>query len=407
MNRILILFTTLLLYNTVFAQYWTPQTSPTTSNINSAWAVSDQVCWMSGAGNVIIRTTNGGTVWYHAEGNLTAVDAYDIFALDMNRAWIGGGDGLIYRTTNGGVNWSFVVPTPTNPFIDYVYLFDSTLGFALGDCVNSQWRFYITTNGGVSWTLGANTPSGGQTESGFNNGVSVVDTGNIYWTSNADKIYHGGLRGPISSSAEPIGTGIISFLNINTGIITSGTGAYWTTNGGSNWNPSSGITSIAWGLSHGSSKFWLITSDKIYVSTDNGMNFNSQYTLNSAGVCISMFNNQDGWAGASSGHIYRYHEDSGIKKLDNDIPRTFSLSQNYPNPFNPATTIDFSLPRASNIRLKIYDVLGNEVMNVINEFKPAGNYAVNVNCSNLTSGVYFYTLTAGEYKVTKKMLLIK
>jgi len=95
----------------------------------------------------------------------------------------------------------------------------------------------------------------------------------------------------------------------------------------------------------------------------------------------------------------------GVEK--NSIPNSFELSQNYPNPFNPSTTIKFSIPTVTNVSLKIYDILGNEVANLVNEKKDAGEYEFNFNASNLASGIYFYKLQAGSFSQTKKLLLIK
>ncbi len=91
----------------------------------------------------------------------------------------------------------------------------------------------------------------------------------------------------------------------------------------------------------------------------------------------------------------------------NQIPNSFSLNQNYPNPFNPATIINYSIPSTNKVTLKVYDVLGNELSVLVNETKEAGNYEVNFNASKLTSGVYFYTLTSGNFVQTKKMILVK
>jgi flagellar hook assembly protein FlgD len=81
--------------------------------------------------------------------------------------------------------------------------------------------------------------------------------------------------------------------------------------------------------------------------------------------------------------------------------------QNYPNPFNPSTLISFKLPEQTNVQLKIYDILGNEVATLANENKPAGSYEVEWNASNLPSGVYIYQLVAGTNTQMKKMLLLK
>jgi hypothetical protein len=89
------------------------------------------------------------------------------------------------------------------------------------------------------------------------------------------------------------------------------------------------------------------------------------------------------------------------------VPVMFELSQNYPNPFNPKTVINFSIPEAGNVILKVYNSLGQEVATLLNEYKAASNYKVDFNASNLSSGVYFYTLEANNFKLTKKMVLIK
>lgn len=88
-------------------------------------------------------------------------------------------------------------------------------------------------------------------------------------------------------------------------------------------------------------------------------------------------------------------------------PKTYSLEQNYPNPFNPTTKIKYSIPEASQISLKIYDVLGNEVAQLVNQEKPAGSYEVEFNASSLSSGVYFYKLKSGSFIQTKKMIVLK
>ena len=89
------------------------------------------------------------------------------------------------------------------------------------------------------------------------------------------------------------------------------------------------------------------------------------------------------------------------------IPSKYSLSQNYPNPFNPTTSIKFNLPKSSDVKLVVYDMLGREVRTLVNEFKQAGNHIVDFNASALSSGSYFYRITAGEFTDTKRMILLK
>ncbi|MFH1194249.1 MAG: LamG-like jellyroll fold domain-containing protein [bacterium] len=94
----------------------------------------------------------------------------------------------------------------------------------------------------------------------------------------------------------------------------------------------------------------------------------------------------------------------------NELPKSFELSQNYPNPFNPSTTIKYSIPAVETpymASLRVYDILGNEVATLVNESKPAGNYEVKFDASNLSSGIYFYQLNAGSFTATKKLILLK
>ncbi len=88
-------------------------------------------------------------------------------------------------------------------------------------------------------------------------------------------------------------------------------------------------------------------------------------------------------------------------------PAEFTLSQNYPNPFNPSTMISYSVPADGFVTLKVYNVMGEEVATLINSFKTANNYSIEWNASNLGSGIYFYTLSAGNVSLTKKMIMMK
>lgn len=89
------------------------------------------------------------------------------------------------------------------------------------------------------------------------------------------------------------------------------------------------------------------------------------------------------------------------------IPRKATLDQNYPNPFNPTTTINYDIPKLSHVMMIVYDVLGRKVQMLVNAEKSPGRYEATFDASRLTSGVYFYRLTAGTYTRTKKMLFIK
>lgn len=97
---------------------------------------------------------------------------------------------------------------------------------------------------------------------------------------------------------------------------------------------------------------------------------------------------------------------SSVEQLD-ELPTGYDLSQNYPNPFNPTTNIKFSIPTSGNVSLKVYNTLGQEVATLLNEYKNAGTYQTDFNASKLSSGMYTYTLTSGNYRISKKMMLMK
>jgi hypothetical protein len=108
--------------------------------------------------------------------------------------------------------------------------------------------------------------------------------------------------------------------------------------------------------------------------------------------------------------IMKYEKSSLVGEItfEQKIPVDFDLKQNYPNPFNPVTTIEFGLPKAAKVTLKLYDITGQEIETMINGLEmKAGTMKYQFDASILASGVYFYKLIANEYVQTKKMILIK
>ena len=107
-----------------------------------------------------------------------------------------------------------------------------------------------------------------------------------------------------------------------------------------------------------------------------------------------------------SKRTYTYIPITEIERLSAVI-HTFSLSNNYPNPFNPTTTIKYQIPKTNLVILKVYDVLGKEVVTLVNEEKPMGKYEVKFEAKGLPSGIYFFRIQAGDFQQVKKMVLMK
>ncbi len=98
---------------------------------------------------------------------------------------------------------------------------------------------------------------------------------------------------------------------------------------------------------------------------------------------------------------------TAIGHKNDGIPTSFSLKQNYPNPFNPGTIIEFSVPQTSNIKLEVFNTLGQKVSTLVNSKVNAGNHTINYNASELSSGIYIYKILSAHFSDSKKMMLIK
>ena len=112
--------------------------------------------------------------------------------------------------------------------------------------------------------------------------------------------------------------------------------------------------------------------------------------------------------GVTAGY-YLFTTEIAVVSAGNDplVVNQFNLEQNYPNPFNPNTSINYTLAERSNVSIKVYDVLGEEVATLVNSNQDAGAHTINFDASNLASGLYIYTLNAGNFTSSKKMMLLK
>ncbi|HSW56704.1 MAG TPA: T9SS type A sorting domain-containing protein [Ignavibacteriaceae bacterium] len=196
-------------------------------------------------------------------------------------------------------------------------------------------------------------------------------------------------------------------------IFLGGNGIYRSTNDGLDWMevnnglPSDAVigafavfgNNIFAGTADGPS----FTPNGIYLSTNNGENWTAKNdglptSSNIRSICIHGNNIFVGTAG--NGLWYRPLSEWGELKQ-------YKLEQNFPNPFNPTTTISFSIPQGQAVELKVFDILGNEVAKLLNEYREAGEHKVEFDGSTLTSGIYFYQLKAGGFVQTKKLVLLK
>ncbi|MGE5456838.1 MAG: T9SS type A sorting domain-containing protein, partial [Methanococcaceae archaeon] len=137
---------------------------------------------------------------------------------------------------------------------------------------------------------------------------------------------------------------------------------------------------------------------------DAGMNLDSTYKFDKNGTIRPQFKNTD--IGA-----YEYPDTAGTSHkmvfANADILKTYYMFQNYPNPFNPSTKIRYSIPEESHVSIKVYNILGKLVRELVNEIKPAGDHEVIFKDNDLASGTYIYSIKAGNFSSTRKMILLK
>lgn len=401
---------------------------------NTAW-----VCGGTGGSPKVYRTTNGGTNFVNLTGSLTGPEFYAVWGIDANTCLVGdggavggaGGNAKIWRTTDAGATWTTVLTT------------GGTVGFfngIVGLQSNRQWVFTqsdaptgssqvwgVSTNGGANWTTGTLTAGGTTGAAGslwasstqiFGHGISgsvntaVTTNGGTTWTARTPT----GIVGNFTSGFAMNDAGQIILAASSTSLPNISR----STNGGTSWS----AVATGAGLTGLSVLKWVPGTNAAYLSgatgtngirrsVDGGLTWTSMTT-----AAITGFNDMAyvfiggvvyGYAIAADGSVIKVADNTltGIDPTNTGIPTSFALQQNYPNPFNPATVIKFSVPEASKVTLKIYNSVGAEVMTVTDKDYAAGNYIENVNMEGFSTGVYFYTLTAGNFKETKKMMLVK
>lgn len=398
---------------------WTEQTSGLTSTLYSVSAVNDDVAWVCGAAGKVLRTTNKGVNWVNVSGNLPSGYAmYNIFGWDANLAIVTGVSGTttaIYQTSNGGTNWT--TANSHAGFGDFLYMTSPTNAYFIGDPISGNWDLLSSTNAGLNWSTWATVPTT-NTSGSYNNAAwfqgtqvwfSSVGLSQLVYTSNMGANW-------TTQSLSLANITAVCFTSPTRGLAggsSASPGLLSTTNGGVNWTAitSPYTTSSISGMVGAGTTWWISQQGTgISISTNDGANWTTAYTA-TAGSFYHMTKSRSGatiWGVRSNGGISRYGQPiSGIHTITNEVPASYSLSQNYPNPFNPVTNINFSLPKSGLVTLKVYDAIGKEVATLVNDNRTAGVYNVDFNASSLSSGVYFYKLTAGDFTSVKKMMLIK
>ena len=369
--------------------------------------INQDTGWGTYAPLGVFKSTDGGITWVQKN----SVSSNSIYFIDSNSGWSVGDGGNILKSTDGGENW-FTKTSGTISNLNSVHFYDNNIGI----CVGESGTVLLTTDAGENWILqSVNTTS-------ELNSVVFTDANNIWIAGSGGLILRTFDLGSNWNSYNGI-TGVdlisASFINESTGWFGGYNGTilkyqidilpvelisfsanltgnevqlYWQTATEVNnygFEIERKIDNAGWekiGFEKGQGT---TTSNMVYSFTDKGFKSGLKFNYRLKQVDF------DG--------EYEYSKEIEV----NSVPIEFSLSQNYPNPFNPTTTIRYQLPTASKVVIKIYNILGSEVMELVNEQKVAGSYEAEFDASNLSSGTYVYKIIADNFVQAKKMILLK
>lgn len=424
MNNIFRFFAFLLvLQSFLFAQTgWVQQPSGINKTLNTGFFINDNTGYAAGNSGVILKTINGGSNWIVVYNQ----PIYDILAvtfLDANTGWafMNGNindSSFVIKTTNSGSLWA-------KTFID-TGSFQNNLAGLQFTGVNTG---YLANSHGLSRTV-----NGGSSWSTLNSGVILptclsfinASTGWVAgYQSSMFKTTDSGQNWLQQFSSQPsTNSRAILFLNDLTGFYATDYAVYRSSNGGSDWDESFNVSNIyprSFSFINANTGWVLaLTADtsfrNVILRTDNS---GATWGIHELILPSKRFNKlyftspNTGWLLGDSGYIYKTTNGGfpiGIQPISTEIPLDFSLSQNYPNPFNPSTIIRFDISGTSRAKtsLIVYDLLGREVIVLVNEQLAPGEYSVSFNAANYPSGIYYYRLsTGGDFSETRKMVLIK
>ncbi len=437
---------------------WKEVYLPTGFQGKSISMINDKICIVGGGGGIAI-SNDAGTTWELAtniinstlydidqlpNGNLVAAGFYGGFLLsaDNGETWtssfVGGNnvcptvetlffldDNIGYaarrnrtvsKTTDGGLTWTQIMKdTMATSINNYdVQFLNEDVGFVVGKGNSDVSAFYKTSDGGVTWSSQIATLPNELNALHFfdaNNGVVVGDESVIAFTTDG-----GNSWSTVKANNAPAGDyDKMEFLNDNFGLA-CGDFLIKSNDAGKTWDyvAVDGLTKDIEGLAIVDELTWYITGGKFVLkTTDGGVTWTDLFDEDAitATTCYDVMVDAEGysWLACGSSEIFTTSPVVGVKLVDGNLPNEFLLEANYPNPFNPSTKIKYSLPASSsnNVTLKVYDMLGQDVATLVNEVQKAGTYEVEFNASELSSGIYIYTLQNAGLLQSRKMLLIK
>ncbi len=446
---------------------WENIPSGTSERLNSISVINNSTAVISGDAGTILRTTDAGSSWEIVASNVSD-NLLSVSFNDLNGI-AGGTSQTILYSTDAGASWTTAQTGFFGGGFWGVQMLDADNAFAAGENSIFQPMIGWSTDGGQSWDYTAfylNSNEGrlyGVHFFDLNNGVAAASVwtgeGAIALTSDGGANWNTlpFVNDALYSLSFPANQSDVGYAAGAAGIIVK------TTDGGGSWTgQESGTSVILLGITFADElNGYAVGENGTILKTVSGgvipvelAAFNAQLEentvrlswrtaseTNNSGFFVqrrlgNTWENLDfvqGYGTTTEDHSYDFIDNLSdqnyrgkvyyrLKQVDYDgttdysssaeinyepKPNDYVLDQNYPNPFNPVTSIKYSIPEGSQVKLTIYDLLGNQVQTLVDEYKPAGTYSVKFNGTDLTSGIYIYRLQAGEFVSTKRMALIK
>jgi photosystem II stability/assembly factor-like uncharacterized protein len=379
--------------STDLGETWTEIFPGSNLGLNTVELISPTIGFAAGVSGRIWKTTNAGLNWFIIpSGTTSAIN--DLFFPNPNSAFAVGTGGMILHSDNSGTFLSGTVKYNDNQAL-------VTNGRVLALKLNKATNEVIVLGSGIIQANGQydipNLPPDTAYIAAYPN--STLDFVPTYYPSTIDwenaitvvpngsvnNINIGVFRVNNTSAAGQISGGVFRSVVADTNVIDYA--VVYAKLGGEFKGFASSISNGDYDV-----KNLVNATYEIHASRLGYQSQTFQYVHN---------NNTD------SLNIFMSPLVTGISQNGSLIPSGYDLKQNYPNPFNPSTKIFFSIPKNAFVMLKVYDVTGRLMTTLMNDFQNAGNYTVDFNAGNLSSGIYFYTIEANGFTATRKMMLLK
>ena len=332
--------------------------------------------------------SDGGSIWSE-KTPITSYQPFSIYFVNSDTGWTSGEYlgvphvSYISKTTDGGTSWD-IKTFGTDEYIQDIYFIDSESGWAVGGTIGgsggTQHSVILhTSDSGANWV--PETAPTSSTLLGL-----CFSPGHTGWAVGSD--------GVLISTLDPVPVELASFIaSTNANDVTLN----WKTTTETNNSGFEIRRSVAGAQAE---KEWVMVG---YVEGHGTSTKTNNYSFIDKNL-------------KSGTYLYKLIQiDFDGTRTESEVvaaeiiprPDQFAILQNYPNPFNPVTTIDYSIPSKGDVKINIYNSLGEKIKTLVDEFKSAGSHEIIFNASSLTSGVYYYKIETKGFSATKKMVLLK